>query len=314
MTRGFITIATGDETYFRLARNLLVSYKLYCEHPMPFAILCDRENEYTELFDEVVLFEKTEHAYFDKFELLKRCPFDETIFIDADCLAYADLNDYWDYFAQADDFSAAGTNYPIDSERGLFQREQIGPYRERVAWKPDIHGGLYFIRKGRTCDAIYDDCQYIAGHYSAFQWPAFCAPFADEPVLCLAMAANGCHAMDAEPSNYGIPWEVTEMAVDIFTGKCTYATEWHPRVAQGHMIHWSVRYCEKPLYIFEVEKLNLMAAHQLRPGKGKLPLRAVDALLYRYKLRYYALCGKDFCRRVLRKVRRISNGKVPANV
>ena len=305
MTRGFITIATGKEMYFQFARNLLESYKLFCDHPYPFAIMCDQENEYTALFDDVVLFKKTDHVYFDKFELLKLSPYDETIFIDSDCLAYADLNQYWDYFAGADDFTACGTNYPIDSEKGLFQPDSIGEYRDRAHWKPDIHGGLYFIRKGEKCDAIYQDCRNIAQHYDDFIWPDFCAPYADEPVLCLSMAANGCHALEAEPRNYGIPWEVTEMDVDIFTGKCIYATDWHPRVEQGRMIHWSVRYCKKPLYIFEVEKLNCMLRHGVRPGKVISGLGLKDTLLYKWKLRYYWLQTKDFTGRAIRKLGRI---------
>ena len=110
MTKGFITIATGKDMYFQFAKNLLLSYKLYSKHPLPFAIMCDRENEYTALFDDVVVFEKTEHPYFDKFELLKLAPYDETIFIDSDCLAYADLNQFWDFFAGADAFSASGSS------------------------------------------------------------------------------------------------------------------------------------------------------------------------------------------------------------
>lgn len=42
MTRGFITLATGKELYYQLARNLLMSYRLYTQNPMPFAIMCDR--------------------------------------------------------------------------------------------------------------------------------------------------------------------------------------------------------------------------------------------------------------------------------
>ena len=91
---------------------------------------------------------------------------------------------------------------------------------------------------------------------------------ADEPVLCLAMAVQGCRAQEAYPANYGIPWEVTEMKCDIFNGLCQYATDWHPLVADGRMIHWSVRYCKKPLYRFEVEKINLMEKYGIRPGKG----------------------------------------------
>lgn len=46
-SRGFVTIATGKEEYYRLAHNLLLSYKYHTENPLPFALLCDRENEYT---------------------------------------------------------------------------------------------------------------------------------------------------------------------------------------------------------------------------------------------------------------------------
>ena len=82
MTRGFVTIATGDALYYQLAGNLLASYKLYTDSPYPFAILCDRKNEITEQFDDVVIFPDAKRNYFDKFELLIRAPYDETIFID----------------------------------------------------------------------------------------------------------------------------------------------------------------------------------------------------------------------------------------
>lgn len=160
MTRGFITLATGKELYYQLARNLLMSYRLYTRNPMPFAIMCDRENEYTALFDDVVLLEHPLNSYWDKFELLVRSPYDETIFIDAVCLAYANLNEYWDYFTGADDFTGCGTNYPIDSGKGLFQADQLGKYTGLVHWKPDICGGLYFIRRGPGCDALYQECQW----------------------------------------------------------------------------------------------------------------------------------------------------------
>ena len=160
MTRGFITIATGREIYYQLAKNLLLSYHLFCDNPYPFAIMCDRENEYTEVFDDVVILEKPLNSFWDKFELLKKSPYEETIFIDADCLAFADLNAYWDYFSKADDFTGSGCNYPIDSELGLFQKGRVGPYNDRVHWKPDICGGLYFIRKGAVCDIFRKNRDY----------------------------------------------------------------------------------------------------------------------------------------------------------
>ena len=309
MTRGFITLATGKGLYYQLARNLLLSYRLYAKKAMPFAIMCDRENEYTALFDDVVILEHPLNSYWDKFELLIRAPYDETIFIDADCLAYADLNEYWDYFSGADDFTGCGTNYPIDSEKGLFQKDGIGKYTGLAHWKPDICGGLYFIRRGQKCNDLYQECQWISSHYDEFQWPDYCAPKADETVLCLAMAVHGMHAMEADPANYGHPWEATEMEHDIFTGKCQYATEWHPRVSQGRLVHFGTRYCLQASYLFEVEKLNLMLKYGLRPGPERHALSIWDSLLYQHKIRLRYLQARDFSLRAQRKIRRILTGQ-----
>lgn len=305
MTRGFITIATGKDIYYQLAKNLLLSYKLFCGSPLPFAIMCDRENEYTALFDEVVIIQNPLNSFWDKFELLVRVPFDETIFIDADCLAYADLNAYWDYFANADDFTGCGTNYSIDSPKGLFQKGQVFEYNDRVHWKPDICGGLYFIRRGETCNALYQECKSISQRYDDFTWPDFCAPKADETVLCLAMAVHGLHAMDADPANYGHPWEAIEMEHDIFTGKCSYATEWHPKVEQGRLVHFGTRYCRKPPYLFEVQKMNVLLKYGIRPGIDPISLSLIDTILYKWKVRYYLMCLEDFTSRAIRKLGRI---------
>ena len=74
MTRGFITIATGSDLYFRLAKNLLLSYRLFCDAPMPFAILCDRENEYTALFDQAILFQKKRTPLFRQVRAFEAFP------------------------------------------------------------------------------------------------------------------------------------------------------------------------------------------------------------------------------------------------
>lgn len=302
MTRGFITIATGKTIYYELAKNLLLSYKVYCENPYPFAIICDCENEYTKLFDHVIVLPEAKRNYFDKFELLIYAPYDETIFIDSDCLAYSDLNYYWDYFKNADDFSAGGINFPIDSPDGLFWKDSIGEYKDRVFWKPSIHGGLYFLRKGNTCNNIYAEYKNIMEHYDTYKWPDDCV---DEPVFGLAMAAQGCRALPELPENYVYPWLTTQLQCDILSGKCVYTTIDGAFVPQGKMIHWSMRYCREPLYRFEVEKLNLLIKYGIRPGKDPVSLNFKDTVLYKWKLRYYGMCMAEFMGRVVRKLGRI---------
>lgn len=302
MTRGFVTIATGKTFYYELARNLLLSYKLHTESPCPFAILCDQENAYTALFDDVIVLPHAQRNYFDKFELLVRSPYDETIFIDADCLAYEDLNQYWDYFKDADDFSAGGFDFPADSPDGLFWVDSIGEYKDRVKWKPSVHGGLYYIRRGPVCDSIYRDIQNIMAHYGEYRWPDDCV---DEPVFGLAMAANGCHATEELPENYAIPWWTTMLKCDMFTGKCTYQTKDGFFVPKGKMVHWSTRYCRKPLYRFEAEKTLLLTEHGLRPGGALTGLSLGERILYQWKLRYYLLLAEEFLLRVWNKLLRM---------
>ena len=96
--RGFVTMATGSDEYYILARNLLSSYHYFTSSPMPFAIVCDRENEYTAGFDDVVLMDNPSCTVFDKLRLPELVPYEESIFIEPDSLAYRDLNGLWKEF------------------------------------------------------------------------------------------------------------------------------------------------------------------------------------------------------------------------
>ena len=65
-SRGFVTIATGSEYYYQLAANLLISYKKRGQGQYPFALICDRENGYSALFDDVILVEDYKKSTLDK--------------------------------------------------------------------------------------------------------------------------------------------------------------------------------------------------------------------------------------------------------
>lgn len=62
MTHSFITIATGDKQYYKLAVNLLHSCRHFFENSLLFAIVADCENAYTAEFDERV-FSQTRRNY-----------------------------------------------------------------------------------------------------------------------------------------------------------------------------------------------------------------------------------------------------------
>ena len=107
--RGFATIATGSEHYYQLAANLLHSYRRNGGGAWPFAIIAEEENEYTKAFDQLVLMPNPTHSYMDKLRLFECLPYDEIIFIDADCLVYGCIDDWWSRFENGPAFSCFGS-------------------------------------------------------------------------------------------------------------------------------------------------------------------------------------------------------------
>lgn len=206
--RGFVTIATGSEKYYKLALQLLYSYKAHCKGTVPFAIICDRKNEYTREFDKTVVVEHPHYSYMDKLLLYKYSPFEESIFIDADSLILADLKDIWNDFADMDDVSCYGVSLPLESEKGWFSYGDCKEYKNKISFLIDLHGGIYYFRKTKRCKEIFEQAIKLSREYSKYNFRNFVDP-ADEPVMAMSMAICGCHPCEKKmrvlfiPSYYG---------------------------------------------------------------------------------------------------------------
>lgn len=254
MKKGFITIATGKEEYYELARNLLRSYRHFCRESLPFAILADRENEHTAEFDDVIIFpDGAANSYLDKLRLAEFAPYDETIFIDADCLAFGDLNVLFDHFQNADDFSCFGRVLPLDDKTGWFEYENLGKLQEKVSYVVGLHGGIYYMRKGRLSRKIMDDAQSFIPDYKSY---GFRGKFdlGDEPLVALSMAVNGCHPIPSIPGDICCYWEHTDhMTIDITQGKATVNGQYNTI-----LLHWGTRFTRGLLYKKQLALLELL--------------------------------------------------------
>ena len=295
--RGFITIATGNEKYFSLARNLLFSYRQFSKDPLPFALITDRENEYTTEFDDVVIISDSSNNYMDKLKLYKYTPYDETIFIDADSLAYRDLNAYWDYFNDAGDFSCFGNVYfDIDSKKGWFFNDGLAEYKDKISFIPSFNGGIYFLRKTQTCKSIFEKAIYFAENYNNYTFAMFEKP-ADEPVLALSMALHDCKPVDKYPQSKVFYPASKRITADIFKQKVTYFSKSGSDEKTAILIHWANFNTKKALYKFEVEKLMLLCR-----GGG---LSFLEKVLYVSKLRYYHYASYDLLNLIYRESNRV---------
>jgi len=189
--KGFLTLATGKDLYYILAHNLLLSYKYHTKSPMPFAILCDKENAWTADFDQAIVIDNPTNSFMDKMRMVDLSPFDETIFIETDCLIYRDMNGLWDLFKNSPDIGLLGHTFPNDSDKGWWKHENLGDLKDKVDYKITCQGGLYYVRNhSKDLHAIMETCKFIEEHYRSYHFSIFENIMEDETILCLACAVH----------------------------------------------------------------------------------------------------------------------------
>lgn len=258
ISKGFVTIATGEERYYELAYNLLVSYRKHTKNPLPFCIIAEEENQYTSSFDKVIVLRNATRSYIDKLSLFCNIPFDQNIFIDADCLAYKDLNDLFDVFPKKG-VSCVGKHYPLDNTTdGYFTSDNIYDYKDCIDYIPDLHGGVIWYKNDETTRRIYHECLRIIPNYSKFKFRYFEKP-ADEPILALAIAANKCQLIDRDNSlaSRFILFRpiVKKVNCDIHKGKLSYNN--NGKLTQDvYLCHWGNSNCN--YYEYKNEVISLM--------------------------------------------------------
>jgi len=297
-TRGFVTIATGNERYFKLACNLLYSYKHFSKDPYPFAIITDRENEYTQKFDKTIVISDPHNSYMDKLILFREMPFQETIFIDADSLAYGDLNVWWDMFSTMGDFSLFGYAWRnLSTDQGWFNTNGMKEYKDKITFVPSFNGGVYYMRKTPICEKVFSIANDAARNYSDYAFNVL-SKAADEPVLALAMAVCECEPLDLPEIAFAPKKNQIEADISVPTAVYKRSCD---NIYPVNLIHWSNYLTRKALYRFEVSKLMFIRNN---PEQIKL-LRY--KFLYEWKVLYQFMRIFDlaaFLSRILSKLKK----------
>ena len=194
--RGFFTVATGDEKYYKFAHNLLLSYRLH-NSKYPFAILCDRENEYTKDFDQVVILNNVKKNFQDKFRLLVDLPYQEGVFIEPDCLIYKDISCIFDLLDNSSDLTSFGWN---DSDLTPWfddSKKIIEHYGDTIQKVPLFCPGYFFVRKTEVTRKIYRDIIELSDwimQNTIKENPRLLSgnTLRDDPLFFIAMKLNGC--------------------------------------------------------------------------------------------------------------------------
>ena len=265
ISRGFVTLATGKDIYYEMAYNMLRSYRLH-NQTYPVAIICDRENEYTKAFDAVVILPDVKCDYRDKFRLLVDCPYDETIFIEPDCLIYRNLDHFWDLLSGESDFTSFGWN----------NGSAVQWFEHAAAWEatgvtepletatmPLINPGYLFVRNGQVCRDIYEDMNRMAENLMPHRdtEPRLFSHgrLRDDPILCLGMKKHGCEcaAKPSEGKCMSLPSGYTFRKISLQKGELEVADKNGKVFSDCALLHFSTRrVLEDGLYSNQIAVLD----------------------------------------------------------
>ncbi len=299
LTKGFITVATGKEQYYEIARNLLRSYRFTTKEVLPFALLCDDENDYTKEFDDVRLFPDPKCAYLDKLNMFELLPYDINIFIDADCLCFGDINRLFDIFENADDFCCYGRVLPLDDKTGWFEYDNLNEaLQKQIDYVVGLHGGIYYIRKTEKSKKVLETAKIFSENYSDYKFKGKFQNPGDEPVVALSMAVNKCKPIPHDFSSIICWWEHENLFDLDITNKKAFCK---PLNTKTDIVHWGTRFTMSIPYLRENSALmlNLQSAD---PKAIKKSNKYYDKLLLKQKV-------KHFKARLLNKIKRTFNKK-----
>ena len=295
LTKGFITIATGSDIYYKMAVNLLHSYKYCSSSPLPFAIIADEHNEFTKEFDDVRIFNEAKCNYLDKLEMYDYLPYDINIFIDADCLVYRDINRLFDIFGNADDFSCFGRVLPLDDKTGWFEYENLNAdLQNQIDYVVGLHGGIYYMRKTDLCKKVFNSAKDFSKDYYSYGFKGNFTNPGDEPLIALSMAVNKCKPIPHDLSAIFCYWECENRIKFNFKNNSAYVV---PENIYTDIMHWGTRFTKTPIYLKQISALNL-----LRENKPSVMLTLSD-LKYNIIIFYNRIL--NLAKRVINKIKRI---------
>ena len=293
---GFFTVATGDEHYYILARNLLRSYRHFSRQPLLFALLADRENEYTREFDDVIIMKDTTNSYLDKLSLYDYLPYDVSVFIDADCLAYGDLNEIPAMFEDADDFCCFGRVLPLEDKTGWFNYEDLGDLQSKVGYCVGLHGGIYYIRRTEKSAAVFSAAKQIARDYYKYHFKGKFSTPGDEPILALSMALNDCKPIPHDTRAICCYWEHEgKMNLSMEKGKAWIKDQQKETI----LVHWGTRFTRKLLYQKQEAALKLVCTDG-SVAKIQLSNAVFNVKILFEKGLYFTVRVKNKIKRILR--------------
>ena len=226
---GFITIAYGDSKYIRMGKILARSIRLNSpDAKLAVVTDCDDE-EINTLFDHVITINLdwpsgvAQKLYLDQYT-----PFDESIFIDSDCIVYKNLDLIWDYYSQLCDFGIKGYSY-LTAEDRHYSIEDLAACLQQLNLRrmASFNSGVIYFNKSQNAQDVFASARDIYHQREDLTLMEFKnAPVNDEPIFALAMEIHNVEIL---------PWD-NACVMGTYSGDVKYKNQINVLKKKGQYI------------------------------------------------------------------------------
>jgi hypothetical protein len=259
MSAGLITIAYGPHKYMRMAEALALSYRRW-NPTLPFCVVTDAANaERLRAFYDIVLIIDPSYGkgVAQKLCVDRYSPFDETLFVDSDCVFYHDPKLTWDGYA-TDDFVIKGWRYLTRQD----QHVNVGDLPTLLAQTGlekigSFNSGIFYFRKTERAQRLFDTSREVYARRADLAFKPFKnAPVAHEPVLAIAMEMCGIGFYPWDPATGMETWiSMRDMqSVNVLKGESKVTK--HGQIVEPAVIHYNVDGQISLAYLLDIFRLE----------------------------------------------------------
>ncbi len=248
-------MAYGRQKYVDQAVSLAQSVKRHVPH-LPICLVTDRSEPVAPFDSQVPMDSFAEAGTVLKTRIYEYSPFEETLFIDSDCLVTRDFSAQleairaWDFSPVVNTYLSAG-----DSDLWL---EDVGAALQKVGGEcfPKFNGGVYFFRKSDVAAQVFAQAEAIRHRQDELGILDFdAAGPGEETLIGLALAKMGltqlyddCGQLMRTPLN-----ATGSVYLDILKGECSF--EKNGKRVNPAIVHFCGPWIDHPAYRIATEEI-----------------------------------------------------------
>lgn len=257
---GILTLAFGPRKYIRMAKGLARSLILHQSTDVRAIITDSQDRQLRRLYDIVIPLDPqfgsgvTQKIYLDRYT-----PFKQTLFIDSDCLVYADPAELWEIHATESGFGVRGYRYlrSGDSHPSVADmRAMLNAYS--IPGIQAFNTGIIYFDSSESAQTVFRTSRDVFQRSSELGLKQFKnSPANDEPVFAIAMELLGVKML---------PWEQGRamstmlgrlegtFGIDVRKGRCNYVKD--GRRLSPIVVHYIVESQDYFVYRRELRRLE----------------------------------------------------------